>query len=85
MKFNTAKKRFVQDLKAPEAEPASATVLFEDKTFPLESSVTVDPEGDAWIFLGQHTGLSKFCRQDDNDLQTSGSGKRKKKQTTVTT
>ena len=62
--FTKLKKKFTKHLKKPENSPTSAFMEmgeYDRSRDRYESegdfSVLVDPEGDAWIFLGPHSSL----------------------------
>lgn len=72
MTFATLKKKFVAALKKPEQKPNSAFMEmgeYDRKQDRYESegdfSVMIDPEGDAWIFLGPHASIARQIKQDD--------------------
>lgn len=71
MTFATIKKRFVEALKKAELRPTTAFAEMGEYQaqagcYELEDdhTVLVDPEGDAWIFLGNHSDLARQLKQD---------------------
>lgn len=65
--FAKLKKRFTKHLKKPEQSPASLFLQMGEHDKPMsryacegDFAVTVDPEGDAWVFLGPHASLSRM-------------------------
>ena len=70
--FTKLKKKFAKCLKKPEQSPTSAFMEMGEydrsrDRYACEGdfSVTVDPEGDAWIFLGPHSSLANQVGQKD--------------------
>ncbi len=71
MTFATLKKKFAAALKKPEQKPDSAFMEmgeYDRKHDRYESegdfAVMVDPEGDAWIFLGKHSDIARQLKQE---------------------
>lgn len=71
--FTKLKKKFSKHLKKPEQAPTSAFLEMGEyeksrDRYACEGdfSVLVDPEGDAWVFLGQHSSLAKQVGQDNS-------------------
>lgn len=77
MTYANIKKRFAEALRKAELKP---TTLFAEMgeyqaqagRYELEDDFTVmvDPEGDAWVFLGKHADLARQLKQDGNPETT---------------
>lgn len=70
MTFATLKKKFYAALKKPEQKPTSAFMEmgeYKRSQFEFEGdfNVMVDPEGDAWIFMGKHSDIARQLKQDE--------------------
>lgn len=75
MTFATIKKRFAEALQKAELKPTTAYVEmgeFQGKQYEVEGdyTVSIDPEGDAWIFLGPHADFARQIKQDGNPETT---------------
>lgn len=70
MTFENLKKKFVKALKKPDAQPTSGFLEMGEfdrhkDRYECEGdfNILVDPEGDAWIFLGKHETVAKQVAQ----------------------
>lgn len=66
-RFGRLKKQFSKQLKKPEQDPASVFLQMGELDRPSgryacegDFAVTVDPDGDAWVFLGPHSSLKRM-------------------------
>ena len=74
--FTKLKKKFTKHLKKPEQAPTAGFMEmgeYDHRAGAYASegdyNVLVDPEGDAWVFLGPHEALAR-------QMQKEGAGKR---------
>lgn len=69
--FSRLKNKFFKALKEPAQRPRSGFVEMGEYTgrgFESEGSynILVDPEGDAWMFMGNHAELARQIKQEDD-------------------